>query len=354
MDEQELRNSGKWQIPVFNEQLQEGLFIKLAQIVSPRSAMPAYLHAQVDSLFNDQFWAGTMKVFMAQQEAEDWIQDVMSTRQNGGKTRAERRTTDNEYGQSLRDIYSTLGIRSRRYWPLSSINGNNDEQSVQYAQNNRQPFAMLTVRIGDVDQGFVAIESNLDGRDNKFMEAIRQVLSGQTQSGRLFEQSQQGQQRQQMWGAISTNLNEKRAIIPTSIGLPLRVLTSTPVLATIEGHTQVNTESASLESPLGAQAQINVHAMASVMHIQKIVTTMRMILKSFIISGKHAALPRIRRRIHPLSGTQRSSASRTERQSGTGRQPEGEAASSTRHHSRLPLIALHIHCPSGCQNTAST
>ena len=273
VDEQELRNSGKWQIPVFNEQLKEGWFIKLAQIVSPRSAMPAYLHAQVDSLFNDQFWAGTLKLFMAQQEAEDWIQDVVGTRQNVGKTRAERRTTDSDYGQSLRDIYSSLGIRSRRNWPLSSINGNNnDEESEQFAQNNRQPFAMLSVRIGDVDQGFVAIESNWNGRENKFVEAIRQLLSGQIQFGRLFEQYQQGQQQQQqMRGAISTNMNEKKAIIPTSIGLPLRVHTSAPVLATIEGQGQVNTESASLESPLGAQVQINVHAMASVMHIQKMV-----------------------------------------------------------------------------------
>jgi hypothetical protein len=72
VDEQTLRNSGQWQVPVYSEQHQEGLFIKLAQFVSSRSSIPAYLHAQIDSFVNDQFQSGQVKLFMMQQGAEDW------------------------------------------------------------------------------------------------------------------------------------------------------------------------------------------------------------------------------------------------------------------------------------------
>ena len=72
VDEQQLRMSGKWQFPVYSEQLQEGAFLELAQLISPRSNAPAILNVKIDSFFNDQFQTSQMKVYFMQQEAEDW------------------------------------------------------------------------------------------------------------------------------------------------------------------------------------------------------------------------------------------------------------------------------------------
>jgi hypothetical protein len=72
VDEQQLRASGKWQIPVFSQQQQEGYFITLASTISQRSSLPAYAHAQIDSVLNDQFHINDMKLYMMQQEAEQW------------------------------------------------------------------------------------------------------------------------------------------------------------------------------------------------------------------------------------------------------------------------------------------
>lgn len=121
---------------------------------------------------------------------------------------------------------------------------------------------MLCIRTGDVDHGFVALEERI------MPEAIRQVLNGQAKPSlsRLMESAQQ---EHQLRGAIATNLAEKQAKIPTSCGLPLRILTSVSLLASVDGQAKMNTESARLESPLGVQAQINAHCMASLVHLQK-------------------------------------------------------------------------------------
>jgi hypothetical protein len=67
-----LGSSGKWQIPLFSEQQQEGYFINLASTIAQHSSYPAYAHAQIDSVFNDQFHINDVKLYMMQQDAEQW------------------------------------------------------------------------------------------------------------------------------------------------------------------------------------------------------------------------------------------------------------------------------------------
>jgi len=106
VDEQQLRASGKWQIPMYSQQLQEGLFITLASTISQRSSLPAYAHAQIDSVVNDQFHINKVKLYLMQQEAEQWYEQALN--QFGQqKTRGQRRDSDDYAGnsqQSLRNI----------------------------------------------------------------------------------------------------------------------------------------------------------------------------------------------------------------------------------------------------------
>jgi len=261
VDEQELRNSGKWRIPIYSQDQQEGLFVTLAQLVSPRSAMPAYAHIQLDSHLNDQFSINDIKLSLAQQEAEQWLQNAFSQGMQQPSTRGQRRSSDNDYSSNLRNIYTSLGIKSRRSYS-SQMDFSNEDNNDQQQQQRQQPFAMLCIRTGDVDQGFIPLN------ERNMPELMRQAANGEQQiSLARILQNMQGQQ--QIRGAIATNLCEKQAKIPTSAGVPLRIMSTVPVVATAEGHTQCNSESASLDSPLGVQCSAKVHAMATLVHIQK-------------------------------------------------------------------------------------
>jgi len=247
VDEQQLRYSGKVQIPLFSDEQQEGVFISLASVISSRSALPVYAHAQLDSMLNDQFQINSFKLSMLQQEAEQWYQNVMG---QFGKTntRGQRRSSDSDNGSSLRSIYSSLGIKSRR---SSAI----DSYGSQQSPASQQPFAMLMYRTNDVDHGFMALDQQ------NMPEAIRAALNGEQSS--MAQILAQIQKDQQVRGIFATSLSEKQASIPTSAGVPLRIMQSIPVVASIDGTLKMNAEST------GLKAQINAQPMVNLAHIQK-------------------------------------------------------------------------------------
>uniref|UniRef100_A0A914HBT3 Vitellogenin n=1 Tax=Globodera rostochiensis TaxID=31243 RepID=A0A914HBT3_GLORO len=258
VDEQQLRYSGKWQFSLYNAKEREGAFISLAQAVSSRSALPAYAHAQLDSHFNDQYQLNNVKVFMLQQEAEKWygnLADRFITQQQQ-QTRAQRQNL--QYSTKLRNIHENLGIKNRR--SLSYDNEMDGSMKIgTYKQQNIQPFVMLCLRSNNVDKAFLALDEHI------MEEQTRKMLNGQEKANwaLLFGQGQQ------LNTAILQNLNEKEAKIPTSAGVPLRILNSMPVLANIEGQLKIKTESARLTSPLGLQLDINAKASARMAQIQK-------------------------------------------------------------------------------------
>uniref|UniRef100_A0A183C2D0 Vitellogenin n=1 Tax=Globodera pallida TaxID=36090 RepID=A0A183C2D0_GLOPA len=237
VDEQQLRYSGKWQFSLYNAKEREGAFISLARAVSSRSALPAYAHAQLDSHFNDQYQLSNVK-------------------QQQQQTRAQRQNL--QYSTKLRSIYEDLGIKNRR----SLFYDNEMDGSTKigtYQQQNIKPFVMLCLRSNNVDKAFLALDENI------MEEQTRKMLNGQEKANwaLLFGQGQQ------LNTAILQNLNEKEAKIPTSAGVPLRILNSMPILANIEGQLKIKTESARLTSPLGFQLDINAKASARMAQIQK-------------------------------------------------------------------------------------
>jgi hypothetical protein len=137
---------------------------------------------------------------------------------------------------------------------------------------------MFALRARDVDQGFLAIDgSSKEQQDVQLQEMLGQFFSDQYKPilerflSQFNQNLQQNQQQNEFRGILVTNLNEQQAKIPTSAGLPLRILTSNPMLSTIEGQTQLSKEFDHLDSPLGIQTQINLHSMCSLVHIQKMV-----------------------------------------------------------------------------------
>ncbi|KAI3415980.1 hypothetical protein GPALN_005538 [Globodera pallida] len=255
VDEQQLRSSGKWQYSVFNAEEREGVFVSFAQQVSSRSALPAYAHAQLDSHFNDQYQLNNIKVFMLQQEAENWYGNLadrfIKQKQH---TRAQRRNQQNS--QRLHNIYETLGIKNRRSDFGTELD---DSKEFDKDQQNIKPFAMLSLRSNNVDKAFLAFD------EHTMEEQTRKILNGEEKANwaLLFGQGQQ------LNTAIVQNLNEKEAKVPTSVGVPLRILNSMPVLANIEGQIKIKVESARLTSPLGIQFDVNAKASGRLAQIQK-------------------------------------------------------------------------------------
>jgi len=200
---------------------------------------------------------------MMQQEAEQWYEQAASGFGNygaGANMRAQRRS-DSDYsgGQSLRDIYTSLGIKSRR--DSSSSSGS----SIDYQQQqNQKPFAMFCMRTGDVDRMFIGLDEEAP---EQMPAAIQELLqankNGQKASlARLLVHFQQQQQRIQ--ATIATNLNEKQATIPTSVGMPLRMTNSLPMLASIEGDVEIE-----MQQNGQLKAQIKAQPKAAAVHIRK-------------------------------------------------------------------------------------
>uniref|UniRef100_A0A183C9B1 Vitellogenin n=1 Tax=Globodera pallida TaxID=36090 RepID=A0A183C9B1_GLOPA len=263
VDEQQLRASGLWQFGAICAEQREGVFVSLAQAVSPRSALPAYAHAQLDSDFNDQYQHSNIKVFMLQQEAEKWYGNManrfFTKQQQQQPTRAERgKPQQQQNNQKLRNIYEALGIKSRR----SDFGSTDvDSKEMETYQQNTRAFALLGLRSNNVDKLFLALDEHI------MEEQTRRMLNGQEKANWAYLFGQQGQPL--LNTVLVQNMNEKEAKIPTSAGVPLRILNSMPMLANIEGQLKIKADSANPASPLGVQFDINAKASARIAQIQK-------------------------------------------------------------------------------------
>lgn len=63
-----------------------------------------------------------------------------------------------------------------------------------------------------------------------------------------------------------SNLNENQARIPTSAGVPLKMLNSMPAMTNIHGHARVD------QQTKGIKVQMDMQAAATMAHIQKMVS----------------------------------------------------------------------------------
>jgi hypothetical protein len=254
IDEQTLRYSGKYQLPLYSEQQQEGVFVNLMAAFSKRNMVPAYLSANLDTMLNGEFDKDLVRMSFTQKDIEQWVEEIsdkaLSLATNGhAPTRGQRNQRSNS--EQLRQFYKTLGIKSRR---SSSIRTDGSSDIAE-------PFGMVTLRIKDVDCVMLPIEPKLAPR------FLRQILNGEKPSLRSVSWDLVDGRNFQL--AIATNLDEKFATIPTSMGVPLRVHQSMPILATIDGNVKIGSDSEGLNSPLAIKAQISVHPNVNIAHLQK-------------------------------------------------------------------------------------
>lgn len=277
VDEQSLRSSRRYQVPIYSEEQKEGVFLNLASVFNGQGILPTHLAVSLDSLLNDEYEMSTLRVGLTQRSIEQWYESLMHNfaniarnqqQQSGHKMRAQRSTSQHNGEQELRDIFQGLKIKRRRGSYRDQQDSDEEGQQQSQDNNNQQrqqqrnePFAMICVRIDDVDQAILPIDRQTAPH------CLKQLMNGERPSMRSWIDKLQDVTHFRTLTAM--NLNEKSGKIPTSLGVPLRILQAMPLMAAIEGNVRANMESRGSDSPVGIRVQLNLHPSVCVAHIQK-------------------------------------------------------------------------------------
>jgi len=288
VDEQSLAGSRKYHVPIYGQHDKEGILAQFQSVFGKRGMLPTHLSAQIDTLFNDEFDVNTIKVGIAQQGMEQWYEKLAKALHKNSnfeeESEREQRNTSGQRSTSasqqqrhrqrsqgeeqLDDIFSKLKIKGRRQQQSPVRSGNNgydssEEQEEEMEQQQgqgrhsgrNQPFAMINLRAGDVDQAILPID------DKRIPSVLKQLLQGKKLSMASLWQGQQTTFRFN----TAMNLMEKNAKIPTSMGVPLRVLSVVPILANIDGFVRISNEESQ-----GPKIQFTAQPMITAAHVQKI------------------------------------------------------------------------------------
>jgi hypothetical protein len=292
VDESTLRGgSRKYQVPIYSDEQKEGVFLTLTSVVNSRNVLPSHLSISLESLLNGEYEQNSAKVGMTQSGIGAWYEQVMQQvmqqaqqyvqqqQQTRGQRSSNSQNQQQQQGGSeqLRNIFSALGIKARKCQNCGFSSNEQQQQSGEQSNNGQeQPaFGMINLRIGDVDQAMLSIDSQ------SVPAFMRQILQGQKPSlSQLVNMLQQQPKHMRLMTAL--NLNEKCAKIATSMGVPLRVLTSMPVLASVEIKAQLNSNNRQQLESSGSQQQqkiqLSVHPSAAIAHIQRMETWMPIVI----------------------------------------------------------------------------
>jgi hypothetical protein len=294
IDEQQLWNSAKWQVPVYSPEHEEGIFVTLATEYSQRSWMPSLNYLKIDSFFKEQSSVNDLLFYVMK------YKQLYSGEQNRLiKTRTDRPSAirgygrdemynneNNENSQKLKEMYRALGIKSRRAYGYGGYGGYsrsalNDQQQ---QQNQQQEYLVnninvLCMRIGDVDHscyemnnyGLNQTNQHMPQAPQMFTELMHSMQEGRKPSlARMFSELEQLKRVHQYTIASQ---KEKVAVVPTSIGLPLGIVNAVPMIFHVD--VIVNLQK-------GTSTKLHVYGklMGGIAHVQK----MR-IWNSFLVSG---------------------------------------------------------------------
>jgi len=256
-DEEEiLRGSRYIRIPIFSQAKKEGMFLDLESMVGPDNVLPKHLHANLDSFLNGIFKKSNVEISFTQEDLEKWYENIMnayydyyygsSSSNKKSGLRAFRRTTSSseETNEEARSIFSSLSVK-RRNQRLDS-------------DRNDSPYGMFSFRMGDVDYAIVPFEEEM------LFEPIKKIVAdGQRPTMRDFEKIIEYLSRPFVVHS-AMNIMENSVKIPTSMGLPIRMVHVLPVLASVEGQVkpQISSNAYKLD--------IKVHPMMTLTHLKRI------------------------------------------------------------------------------------
>ncbi|KAI6231775.1 hypothetical protein M3Y95_00417100 [Aphelenchoides besseyi] len=268
----QLRSSQKHRVPIYVSEKQnteeQNIFLGLASIVSPSNMIPIHLSASLQSALNGEATAENLQISFTQKNLEQLYEKLSDYAQSyWSSNNQQNEDNDGQSAKSLRNVYSSLGIKSRRtgsyYLSTEESDEMVDEKNGKTTGN--QPFGMIVIRSNDVDMGIVPIN------EHQLPQAIRKMIQGQQKPqlsdieglSQLLSSGQQFQRH----GAIT--INEKKTKIPTTSGFPLALMRQITAVGSVEGQLKVRFESDSLDNKRGLMADLKLHTSAIATHLHK-------------------------------------------------------------------------------------
>nr|CAD2167522.1 unnamed protein product [Meloidogyne enterolobii] len=292
IDNEEMKKYKLWQIPAFCSKQQEGVFFTIGARKAQRW-MPNFSYLKTDTYLNEKSNLDLLTVYVLQ--ASEGYDSYGETRNYTDSTNNNDQHSENS--KTLKQINQMLQIKPRNafkygYGDEQQSSSNNPlkygypygQQSPHYFLRNQQnPSSVLCVRIGDVDHTFHALNQNWDIMSPQNWAIMSSQTSIPTTSP-MLEEILQSIQRGEMpkfnrliskFGlqqlqsvqnhTYSAIFNEREALIPTSVGLPIKIVNSVPMLMNVEASTQLQNRQSQ-----EAKIQIDARIMAGVSHVQRI------------------------------------------------------------------------------------
>ncbi|KAI6215600.1 hypothetical protein M3Y94_00403900 [Aphelenchoides besseyi] len=182
----QLRSSQKHRVPIYVSEKQnteeQNIFLGLASIVSPSNMIPIHLSASLQSALNGEATAENLQISFTQKNLEQLYEKLSDYAQSyWSSNNQQNEDNDGQSAKSLRNVYSSLGIKSRRtgsyYLSTEESDEMIDEKNEKTTGN--QPFGMIVIRSNDVDMGIVPIN------EHQLPQAIRKMIQGQQKASTL-------------------------------------------------------------------------------------------------------------------------------------------------------------------------
>jgi hypothetical protein len=260
-----LRGSRFIRVPFYSGKQREGLLSELESMVGPDNYLPKHLSASIDTIFSGILEKNGIELRVNQENLENWyhqmVESMVQSFSSGMKseTRANRRSNKESSSESSEEnedrtnsMYSKLSIKKRsrsQFW--KSVDSD--------ATTGVEPFGMFTFRYADMDYAILPIEEEL------LPESIKKyIVSGEKPTIREFEDMVKLLQGRHFRAQAAFNLLETATKVPTSMGLPIRMLHVIPVLASVDGTIKARLSGSEIT------LEANIHPVMTATHLKRV------------------------------------------------------------------------------------
>jgi len=226
-------------IPIYSGEQQEGLFLNLISLFSTTDSLPKHLSVSLDSLLNGLFEKDAISFSLTQNNVEElyhrFMENLYGKTDRRSSIRASRSAARNGE-EELDSIFDDLKIKTREVF-------------------DKSPFGLINLRVRDVDVIVLPLG------EEYMPTAIKAILNGQKLTSKNFPTSLLEGKPMRLTYAFS--LNERSMKIATSSGMPLRLLHSLPIIASMSGDLKIQMSSETLK------VNMKVQPLLSGVHTQK-------------------------------------------------------------------------------------
>lgn len=265
INQKNLSASRKHQFAIISNEQQEGALIDLVSVFSDRDMIPTHVSASLHTVLNNELGVNSIRVSISQQEMDRWYEKVINqinnmdteTSPSISKTRGERESLTTPRGdEEMQRIYKALGVSKRGSQESQEERSQQKKERLQQKAQNTE-LAVLNIRIGDVDQVIMPIT------EETLPEFMRQMLNDQKPSLKNIISSLS--ERKHMRFVAAMNLNKKSSVIPTTMGVALKISQAAPILAAVDIDLRMD----NMDRSTGLKAGVTLNPTICVTHLQK-------------------------------------------------------------------------------------